>query len=153
MFKLKSENSDKGLSLNYKMILIMLLISLVPLLIFAYLNINNSKEALENSTFNQLNAIKTIKANQIESFFEERRADINVLAATPIVNQALNDFESIYQNQGINSSSYQTLLKKYNKYFNNYTSKYDYYDLFLINTKGDIIYTAAQENDLGGNLV
>ncbi|MGM0549070.1 MAG: methyl-accepting chemotaxis protein, partial [Bacillota bacterium] len=76
-----------------------------------------------------------------------------VLAATPIVNQALNDFESIYQNQGINSSSYQTLLKKYNKYFNNYTSKYDYYDLFLINTKGDIIYTAAQENDLGGNLV
>ena len=91
MFKKSREKKGrrKRFSLSYKLILIMLLISLIPLAISALLNISSSSGALEESNFNQLSAIKTIKANQIEDFFSERFGDINVLSNTPIIKESL----------------------------------------------------------------
>ena len=88
MLNKENKSKTKGLSLSYKLILIMLAISLIPLAISGYLNIRGSGNALEESYFKELNAIKTIKANQIESFFAERQGDINVLSNTPVVKDA-----------------------------------------------------------------
>ncbi len=154
MFKRKDDNhnSKNGLSLSYKLILIMLAVSLIPLATSAYLNISGSGEALEESNFHELNAIKTIKANQIEGFFAEKRGGIKVLSNTPIIKDALENFDQSYQAEGIDSPRYNIFLERYDSYFSTYVSEYGYYDLFLINTEGDIVYTEAQESDLGQNL-
>jgi methyl-accepting chemotaxis protein len=132
--------------------LIMMVISLVPLAISAYLNISGSGGALEEANFNQLNAIKTIKANQIENFFAERKGDISVLSGTPIVKESFKNFDRVYQNQGIDNSIYNVFLNQFNSYFSTYVEEYGYYDVFLINTAGDIVYTEAKESDLGQSL-
>ena len=154
MFKKSKKNKSKkkGLSLSYKLIFIMLVISLIPLGISGFLNIRSTSNALEEANFNQLSAIKTIKANQIESFFSERKGDINVLSNTPVIKEAINGFNSAYKSEGLDGAGYKTNLKKYDSYFNNYVNEYGYYDVFLINTNGEIVYTEAKESDLGENL-
>src|SRR6056297_542124 len=149
----KNRHKKKNFSLSYKLILIMLIISLIPLGISGFLNITSSSGALEEANFNQLSAIKTIKANQIENFFAERQGDISVLSNTPIIKESLDDFESAFQGEGIDGTRYKSILKSYDSYFNNYVNEYGYYDVFLINTNGDIVYTQAKEKDLGQNLV
>lgn len=149
---LNKKNKNKGVSLSYKLILIMLAISLIPLAISAYLNITGSSAALEEATFHELEAIKTIKANQIESFFAERRGDVSVLSSTPIIRDSLENFSQAFEAQGIDGSRYDIFLERYNSYFSTYVSEYGYYDLFLINKEGDIVYTEAQESDLGQSL-
>ena len=148
----KRISKKKGLSLSYKLIFIMLVISLIPLGISAFLSMRSSSQALEEANFNQLSAIKTIKANQIESFFAERSGDISVLSSTPIIKDSLADFNSSYETGGLEGSNYKSNLSKYDDYFNNYVNEYGYYDVFLINTDGDIVYTQAKESDLGENL-
>src|SRR6056297_3567042 len=148
----KRISKKKGLSLSYKLIFIMLVISLIPLGISAFLSMRSSSQALEEANFNQLSAIKTIKANQIESFFAERSGDISVLSSTPIIRNSLEDFSSSYETSGLEGSNYKSNLSKYDDYFNNYVNEYGYYDVFLINTDGDIVYTQAKESDLGENL-
>src|SRR6056297_637926 len=101
MFDKMKKNKTKGLSLSYKLILIMLAISLVPLAISAYLNISGSGGALKEANFHELNAIKTIKSNQIESFFAERKSDVIVLSNTPIIKDSLKRFDQSFQAQGI----------------------------------------------------
>lgn len=117
---LKKENKTEGLSLSYKLVLIMLAISLIPLSISAYLNLTGSGEALKETSFKQLTAIRTIKANQIESFFAERKADISVLSETPIIKESVTNFNQAYQSQGINGSKYKSLVNHYSSYFEQY---------------------------------
>jgi len=126
MFKQEEEKFNTSLSLSYKLILIMLVISLVPLAISAYLNISGSGGALEEANFNQLNAIKTIKANQIENFFAERKGDISVLSGTPIVKESFKNFDRVYQNQAIENSIYNVFLNRFNSYFSTYVEEYGY---------------------------
>ncbi|MFP4022005.1 MAG: methyl-accepting chemotaxis protein [Halanaerobium sp.] len=152
MFNKKKKTKTKGLSLSYKLILIMLAISLIPLAISAYLNITGSGSALKEATFHELEAVKTIKANQIESFFAERQGDVSVLSNTPIIKDSLEDFNQAFKDQGIDGSRYDVFLDRYNSYFSTYVDEYGYYDIFLINQEGDIVYTEAKESDLGQSL-
>jgi len=55
----KNRHKKKNFSLSYKLILIMLIISLIPLGISGFLNITSSSGALEEANFNQLSAIKS----------------------------------------------------------------------------------------------
>ena len=151
MFKKREKEKVSGISLSYKLIFIMLVVSLIPLAILGYLTINQSSDALQKSNFDQLSAVRAIKSNQIESFLSERQGDVTVLANTPVVSDALNRFSQFFAD-GLNSEGYNNVQAEYQPYFEMYVEEYSYYDLFLINKDGDIIYTEAQESDLGQNL-
>ncbi|MFP4022088.1 MAG: methyl-accepting chemotaxis protein, partial [Halanaerobium sp.] len=147
----KRKEKGSGISLGYKLIFIMLAVSLIPLAILGFLTINQSSDALQTGNFDQLSAVRTIKSNQIESFLAERQGDITVLSNTPVIIEALNQFDQGFD-EGLNSEGYNNVQAEYKEYFEMYVEEYSYYDLFLINTTGDIIYTEAQESDLGQNL-
>ncbi|MFW6229686.1 MAG: methyl-accepting chemotaxis protein, partial [Halanaerobium sp.] len=152
MSKKAEREKTGGISLSYKLIIIMLAVSLIPLAILGYLTINQSRDALQKKNFAELSAVRAIKSNQIEDFLAERQGDVTVLGNTPVIKDALEDFDQAYQDRGIDSSRYDNFLDRYNSYFEMYVEEYGYYDLFLINPDGDIVYTEAQESDLGENL-
>jgi len=55
-----------------------------------------------------------------------------------------------------NQISYQYWKKmedKYAQWLVYYNNEYGYYDLFLINAAGDVVYTVGKESDLGENLI
>ena len=70
------------IALGTKLLAAFLVVGLIPLAAAAFISLWNSTSALENSTMDQLDAVRTIKASQIQSYFQERRNDLNGLADT-----------------------------------------------------------------------
>lgn len=56
-------------------------------------------------------------------------------------------------NDASDGSAYSDLHLEYHPLFRDFIERYDYYDLFLINPDGDIVYSVAKETDYGTNLV
>nr|WP_246939627.1 methyl-accepting chemotaxis protein [Bacillus pinisoli] len=140
-------------SLATKITLLFLGVSLLPMLIIVFFSISNATSAIELEKELKLSAIRDIKKTQIENFFNERLGDISILANRESVKNALIELEDTYGNQGMDSSEFDALYNKYHGELNHFVKTYGYYDLFLIDADGNIIYTAAKESDFGQNLL
>ncbi len=120
----------------------------------------HSVDSLEKTVLNviqrghvKMSAIGQIKKSQLETYFKERFGDVGVLATNDEVIEALNRFtEEVESNDGLNSSNWSFLNDRYNKWFTQYVKDYGYYDLFLISSAGNVVFTQAKESDLGENL-
>ncbi len=142
----------KNMTIKTKLIGSLVLAVLVPMIILAIISIGRSGEALEQSAFNQLSAIRTIKHDQIASFFEERKGDVEVYAANSAVQMAMDRFNKAYELYGINSDTWRKWNNLHGPKLEIYANTYGYYDLFFINPEGEVVYTVAQEGDLGQNV-
>lgn len=60
----------------------LMIVGLIPLLALGLFLTYLSQDALEISAFNQLSAVRSIKAKKVEDYFSERKGDLNVLANT-----------------------------------------------------------------------
>jgi methyl-accepting chemotaxis protein len=49
------------------------------------------------------------------------------------------------------SSSFSHLHKKYHPWLRSFLKERDYYDIFLIDMEGDVLYTVFKEPDFGSN--
>ena len=118
-------------SLKTKLTLIFLLVGIIPALIITTISTLQSKSRVEYNISQSLEAINQIKKTQIENYFNQKRADIELLAL--IVPQLEED--------------------NYDRFFTEYIQKYGYYDVFLINNNGLIYYTQARESDYQTNIL
>ena len=145
-----------------RVITLMLIVALVPLIVVTVVSIYYSKDALEKDAFSKLQAIEEIKKGQVTNYFIERVADLDTLSKVPLVTKSLDDLEALYESNKtttnldtaafINSPEYEALYKRIDPYLRNYMEKYGYYDIFLIDEVGDILYTVEKESDLGTSL-
>ena len=69
-------------SIGGKIMVITVLIVLASIAAVTVLSIIQSSNALMESQYNQLKAIRDIKKGQIESYFAERQGDMNVMVNT-----------------------------------------------------------------------
>ncbi len=164
---------------------------LIPLFIIGGISAFQAQRSLMNQSYNQLEAIRSIKTAKIEKFFNEREGDIGVLVETvstlrteafrklnavqsikkahladyinqlktglllleknPMVVQGLVDFERVFKtvNGKIDDTRWQAVAGKYDKRLRELNEINGWYDLFLINPAGSIIYTVERESDLG----
>lgn len=105
--------------------------------------------ALRTKAYDQLSAVQQLKKRLIENYFTERMADLNVMSRAPVVAKALIAF----QNAGaISGSEWKRIEKTFGPYLVQFQESYGYYDAYLVSTNGKILYTVAQESDLGQNL-
>jgi methyl-accepting chemotaxis protein len=92
----------RDLSLAPKLIILFLAVSLIPLVGFGFYSIMNLRDQLLNSRYGQLDSIREIKKGQIESYFSERKGDM----------QVLSDLISTYRNAATEKNSTINNLKK-----------------------------------------
>ena len=78
----------KKMKIKMLVIVSFLLVGLIPMLFIAYESMTNAETALEEESFAKLAAINILKESRLEAFFEERLADIRVLADNPFVKEA-----------------------------------------------------------------
>ena len=140
------------MTIKTKLIGSLLIAVLLPMFIVALLSINRATDSLQESSFNQLSAIKHIKLSQIDSYFKERMGDVEVYATNSAVQMASQRFERAFKNGGLNGEEYKKWEKAHGEKLEFYVEKYGYYDLFFISPDGNVVYTAAKESDLGQNL-
>ncbi|MFP4090277.1 MAG: GAF domain-containing protein [Cyclobacteriaceae bacterium] len=139
-------------SITRQLIVYWLCISLTPLLLSALIFYHFSKEAILQRSFEQLSSIRETKKMQLYDFFDFQLNLVDILAESPTVITALTEFDSVYQ-QGVESAAYLSVNEQYHPYLAKIKETYGLYDVFLVNLKGDIIYTVVHEPDFATNLV
>ncbi len=88
-------------SIGGKILLIFLVVVLASIGVVTALSIIQSSDALMQSQYAQLRAIRDIKKGQIQSYFDERRGDMNVLINTVLAlrQAAFEDLEAVTENK------------------------------------------------------
>ncbi len=112
--------------------------------------LNDTVKTLRAKAFNQLASIQQLKKRLIESYFNERMNDVKILSDMPVIAESLLAFDKV-GNQ-IGTPAWKGVEQKYGPFLAKYSESQGYYDAYLVTEKGDIVYTVAQESDLGQNL-
>jgi len=88
-------------SIGGKILLLFTIIMVLAIGILTYLAVTQSSSALMESSYAQLKSVRDIKKNQIQSYFEERKEDMNVLENTVISleDMAFNDLKAVHANK------------------------------------------------------
>jgi signal transduction histidine kinase len=132
----------RKISLTEKIILNFLLLGVGMLVIIATYSFYTSKNALMNRTFEQLTSVRTVKKNQIESFFSDRNRDIRLISGSDDIKKLLNILN--YHNQTYKSNNLlnkqideNQINEEYNRYLRLYLNSCGYYNnLFIFNQNG-----------------
>ena len=111
--------------------------------------------SLEKQGFDMLAAVEEVKKNQLEDYFAKRLGDALVLSGDNALARAILEFDEAfkYDNNKVDGSLWNGYKDKFGPWLRGYVDEYGYYDVFLITTTGDIVYTNAGESDLGQNLI
>ena len=181
--------TQANVSIRMKLLTGFLLIGTIPLLAIGGITYNAASNALMNKAEANLRAIGQTKATAIETFFDERRADmdvlheivftmqqkafeklvsvrdnkiiwvedylynrlgdIRVLSVNPNMAGAIKEFAKAGK---VNSPGWNSVAKKYKNWLTEYKETFGYYNLFLVNANGNVMYTVEKESDLGQNL-
>ena len=110
----------KKLSIQSKLMLILLVVCISSIIAIAYIGYTNGQQALKNSIFNQLISLKESKAYQIETYFQNIRAHIEVMSESPSVVNTMKELKQAYQEleeQPIQSQWNEKLKRYYEQEF------------------------------------
>ena len=146
-----------GLSFGKKMAIVLTALSvaaIAPLVVLAVAAVDTARDSFIAQKFEQLRSIRQIKANQIADYLGQRQRDVEVLAANPQALAALAAFGRAFAEEGgrVGGPLWQEAQRQHGPWLSHYQKTYGYYDVFLINQNGDIVYSVIQEPDLGQNL-
>lgn len=110
---------------------------------------------LRREAVKKLKSVGKIKKNQIENYFDQRLTDISVLSENDTIITALEDLDQAFQSEDGKAEGplWKSFAEHYGPWLIKYKKQLNYYNLFLINKTGDVVYTVGRESDLGANLI
>ncbi len=112
------------------------------------------------SSFNQftiqqqlqsLESLAEEKSSTINQYIDDHIGRIETLSLMPVTTSAIAAFSDAFQT-GIDSELYDRTNTDYAEVYKRYLSYWNYYDLFLIDLQGNIVFSIKHESDIGSNL-
>jgi len=141
------------LSIRTRLILLLVVVGLVPLTVLSLVMLERARTALRVQAFDHLEYTSNTKKVQLERHIDGMRADITVLAGSAHLADAIDAFDSVVDDGQIDRVEYDYFESlEYGSSFTKFVDGYGYYDLMLVTTDGDIVYSIRQESDLAQNL-
>ena len=140
------------------LILWLLIIALIPLAVVSTLSYLQSKESLRNSIIEAQQTTISLKTAFINNWFSYRFRDLENQSTNieniNFLNELRKDFQASGKEIGDYVGSYRwaLIVDKMSTDLKIFRRTYGYYDLFLIDSEGNILYTVIGEPDLGTNL-
>ena len=126
----------RNISITEKLILYFLMLGIGAIMLIGYYSYNNSRKALMTRTFDQLTSVRNVRKNQIESFFNDRVRDINLISRSKDI---YNTILLLEENKIIAKPQLSVL---------NFLISRNYYKkLFICNSKNDLIELKISPND------
>lgn len=174
-------SSNKS-SLKFRLISSSLAIGILPVIILLILLFQIVQKGIENSVENKLTSVRDIKKEQIKDYFTTIDHQLVTLATNTETQNAISSFteswleiadstrpleylQKVYITDNPNptgakhelfkakdSTRYSELHAKYHPFYYQTQQKFGYYDIFLINTAGDLVYSVFKELDYATNL-
>lgn len=156
----KSPQGKKYTSLGTSLTLWFLSLSLIPLTMISLFGYYQAKENLTRAAEERLEQSAAMSVRFISSWFSYRLMDLNVQAESQSNSKLLRNLSEGMNKSGKNSTEY---VKSYDwvkrvdtasNHLNVLSRQYDYiYDIFLIDKNGNILFSVANEDDLGTSLL
>jgi len=137
----------KNLRITAKFILWFLFIALAPLAIAINISYSNSRKILEEEVKKNLIAVTDNKANQIETYLNEKEKNVVMLSSMSDMVDIIDKFSRAFDNGGIDSPEYISVLREYEPLLTYYQKSFGFDDLFLIRNTGDIIFSINEIKD------
>ena len=136
-----------------------LLIGIVPFLIIGIYSYNIASNELSEKALQQLQSIRDAKKHGIKDRIEIWFSEMDLLADDEYVLDAFDEFSEYTASGGmkgdevdIESTRYNSLHANYFTHFERYVEALGYYDIFIIDPQGRVLFTVTRESDLGQNL-
>lgn len=136
--------------------------------------------AVRTTTEEKLSAIVNSRAASLEQWYHAIEGDLTVQSENPLVHEALYDFKTAWDEMGTTAetslqdlyitsnphptgskdeldfasdgSTYSMVHRQYHPYFRSFLRDRGYYDIFLFDVDGNLIYTVFKELDYATNL-
>jgi signal transduction histidine kinase/DNA-binding response OmpR family regulator len=155
-------------SLQTRLILAFLAVSISPLVIVGWLTFVQSQNALSDQVSNQLVAVRDLKAERIEAFFQLVEENIVLVSKFPVIVKAIQAFASTddfyavrrlgyLENPDLVDSGHDTPYDiahaRYHKLFREVVETMGYDDLYLVAPEGTVVYNYDKGDDFGTNLL
>ncbi len=131
------------LDFKRKLLIILILTGLIPAFTVGFVGLMIKSDALERNAFEHLEAVRTIKAHQLQNLIHKNRDELETLAdelAIQIESEGLKKARGHFEDIGM-------------RVFSRYIERNGYYDLFLIDLNGFCFFTVTHESDYQTNLL
>ncbi len=140
----------------------------------------DSRRVLQTEASRMLQTVRDTRAHELLGYLEALRTDLMLVASNPQTRLALNDLDTGYRGFGAEAqaalqrlyitdnphptgakekldaagdgSDYSTAHARHHPWFRALQGDRGYYDVFLFNTDGDLVYTVFKELDYATNL-
>ncbi len=135
-----------------------LAVALVPLTVVSAISYYSAKESLRKNAFDAVANDVEQRATFFDNWFRYRLIDLRSQAENAKNTQLLSKLRDAYNASGkeltefTKSYRWHTLTDQWSEDLKTFQELYEYYDVFLIDDEGNVLFTVAQEDDLGTNL-
>ncbi|BCE00303.1 histidine kinase dimerization/phospho-acceptor domain-containing protein [Marinicellulosiphila megalodicopiae] len=157
--KLENKVTKKSISILSMLITSFLFVSIIPLILLIAVTYPSIKQGFDQSIEEELIEISTISKKSLEKWFDELTDSVTFESTTNTTQKFVSQLHQSYLlnnaplNQYTRSKFWRSLSDEYHEYYTHFSSMHaDFYDIFLIDIDGNILYTLAGESDLGTNL-
>lgn len=140
-------------SLRLRLTAWFLVVALLPLSILMGVIYVRGKETLRRELFDRLKFTAEERVQDLDLYARERLGDALALAASPAVAAALENLTAAFTRHGLESPEYAAVAAEIRPYLGLVVETYGYHDLLLVSVQGDVVFSVAQEKDLGTNLL
>lgn len=107
---------------------------------------------LRGEAFRKLEAVGSIKGKQIEGYFNDRINLMQDVQKNLRFTGGVTEFSNAFA-KGLQSPEYKAVFDKRFPGLKTFQQIFGFYDVFLIDMKGNVVFTVEKEGDWGGNVV
>ncbi len=171
----------KNIRISIKLPAVIVLLSVVAATATAVISYVQARNELVAESGNKLMALASARQGAIGDYLNSIRSDLRYIATNQTVIDGLNAFESSYYDLGAGAgtklqklyitdnpnkagekekldfspdgSIYSAAHKKYHPWMRQFLNERGYYDIFLFDKKGELVYTVFKEADYATNVL
>lgn len=168
------------LKISQKLPIFIVGLAVLATVVTGFITINKAKSDLIHAKESKLLALQASRVNALSNYMASIEQDLSSLAKNEYVRKALQDFrlgwfqleanqektlQRLYITDNPNptgskeeldyaedGSLYSEVHKRYHHWFRHFLRQRDYYDVFLIEPNGDLVYSVFKELDYATNL-
>ena len=141
-----------ALPISTRLLLGYLLVAVLPLAGLAALHLASFETSLRETVLANMAAIADKKTEQIDRYMEERLADARQLSQRNIIRNGVATLGRAFRAGGLSAPAYQAAAHQLRDDLGTSYGADDFYDLLLMDTAGNVVFSVLQESDLGTSL-
>lgn len=142
---------QRKMSFRTKLLILFLAVGIIPLAVMGGVALWKTGHVLSSQASSHLESIREVKKAFLVDYFEILESQLLILRDDPYIRKALGELSRNGEQTGvmIKTPQWEQLASRFDPHFKDILQDNGWYDLFLVNTDGRIVYTVKRESDLG----